>query len=61
LARILEGNYFPLLKSEHGGKQVMFGVGRMIMMLDLRVDGPFWKKFVRTTEVVLAMDMLLKN
>jgi len=61
LARILEGNYFPLLESEHGGKQVMFGIGRMIMMLDLRVNSPFGKKFVRTTEVVVAWDMLLRE
>jgi len=39
----------------------MFGIGRMIMMLDLRVNITFRKEFVRTTEVVLAWDMLLKN
>ena len=32
-AGILEGDRFPLFESEHGGKQVIFGIGRV--MLDL--------------------------
>lgn len=58
-ARILEGSHFPFFESEHGGKQVIFGIGRA--MLDLWVNRSFGKKFVRTTEVVLAWDMLLKQ
>ena len=57
--RILEGNLFSLFESEHGGKQVMFGISRV--MLDLWVNSSFGEKFVRTSEVVLAWDMLLKK
>jgi len=59
-AGIPGGESFSFFVSEHGGKQVMFGIGRVIMMLDLRMNSYFGDKVVRTTEVVLAVDMLLR-
>ena len=60
-ARILEGNDVPFFEGEHGGKQVMFGIRRVIMMLDLWMISSFGEKFRSTTQVVLAWDMLLKG
>ena len=37
-ARIPDGEYFSFFESEHGGKHVMFGIGGVIMMLDLRMN-----------------------
>jgi hypothetical protein len=58
---IPDGEFFSLFESEHGGKQVMFGIGGVIMMLDLRMESYCGDNFIRTTEVVLAWDMLLRN
>ena len=55
-ARILGGKLFPFFESEHGRKQVMIGIGRV--MVDLWVNNCFGNKFVRTSEVVFARDML---
>ena len=60
-ARIPDGEYFSFFESEHGGKQVMFGIGGVIMMLDLRMNGSVGDNLVRTLEVVLAVDMLLRK
>jgi hypothetical protein len=60
-AGILEGDYVSFFESEHGGKQVMFGIGTVITMLDLRMNSSFGENFVRTTEIVVAVDMLLKK
>jgi hypothetical protein len=58
---ILEGDYVSFFESEHEGKQVMFGIGGVIMMLDLRISGSVGDNFVRLSEVVIAVDMLLKK
>jgi hypothetical protein len=39
----------------------MFGIGTVIMMLDLRMNSSFGDKFVRLSEVVVAVDMLLRK
>jgi hypothetical protein len=59
-AGIPDGEYFSFFVSEHGGKQVVFGIGGVIMMLDLRMNSYFGDKVIRATDVVLAVDMLLR-
>ena len=39
----------------------MFVIGRVIVMLDLWMNRSFGEKFVRSTKVMLAWDMLLKG
>jgi len=39
----------------------MFGIGGVIMMLDLRMNGCVGDNFVRLSEVVIAVDMLLRK
>jgi len=60
-AGIVEGDSVSFFELEHGGKQVMFGIGAVIMMLDLRMNSSFGEKFVRLGEVVVAVDMLLRK
>ena len=60
-AGILSGDFFSFIISEHSGEQVIFGIGGVIMMLDLRMNGSFGDNFLRTSEVVLAVDMLLRK
>ena len=58
-AGIREGDSVSFFEFEDGGKQVMFGIGAMIMMLDLWMNSSIGEKFVRPSEVVVAVDMLL--
>src|SRR5258708_5480029 len=39
----------------------MFAIGAVIMMLDLRMNSSFGDKFVRLSEVVVTVDMLLRT
>jgi len=39
----------------------MFGIGGVIMMLDFRMNGSVGDNFVRLSEVVIAVDMLLRK
>ena len=60
-AGIVEGDSVSFFEFEDGGKQVMFGIGAVIMMLDLRMNSSFGDKFVGLSEVVVAVDMLLRK
>ena len=60
-AGILDGEYLSFFESEHGGKQVFFGIGRVIMVLNLWMNSSFGEKFTRMTEIVVAVDMLLRK
>jgi len=52
---------FSKVNTAGPGKHVMFGIGGVIMMLDLRISGSGGDNFVRLSEVVIAVDMLLRK